>query len=465
MKRFFILFSTVFLFVSSLISCHIFDEDDDDPDRIRQNSWDYRNIPDSRNCGADESADFTVANGNTEIAPGVTVTFRTDTDQFNFSSYKIKELPDRTAVRNFDFSSHDFVTLGMDRYDGRKTVVFENCRFKAFRNDAVSPDSAGKVYFVFNNCSFTGNVSSSYITLNNCKIGGFTSDAMNPLREFHAKNLYVYDLAHRPLSGELHLDGIQIYGDQRSRKNEVNGKWISKVETGEIHFDNVRFEIPSINFGAENKAYVNACVMFQLEFSDVDNVSFKNLYVNGGGKWFPLYMDYGKNNERSKNGVSWSHKNLVMQNVLVSNNFGTVFYPQLLSDAKIENVDHHGYLFVTSVWKDEHGDAHFLVTNDTNSDKTLTVKTDRGIFKYEIPHCPSNWALGGEIDKGLNPTEPLADSAGKPYTKYKFEDLPFDLEFTVPGSPNFILCYQDEEQIRYASLDGKKHYYSEIFGE
>lgn len=300
MKRFFILFSTVFLFVSSLISCHIFDEDDDDPDRIRRNSWDYRNIPDSRNCGADESADFTVANGDTEIAPGVTVTFRTDTDQFNFSSYKIRELPDRTAVRNFDFSSHDFVTLGMDRYNGRKTVVFENCRFKAFRNDAVSPDSAGKVYFVFNNCSFTGNVSSSYITLNNCKIGGFTSDAMNPLREFHAKNLYVYDLAHGPLSGELHLDGIQIYGDQRSRKNEVNGKWISKVETGEIHFDNVRFEIPSINFGAGNKAYVNACVMFQLEFSDVDNVSFRNLYVNGGGKWFPLYMDYGKNNERSK---------------------------------------------------------------------------------------------------------------------------------------------------------------------
>lgn len=192
MKRFFILFSTVFLFVSSLISCHIFDEDDDDPDRIRRNSWDYRNIPDSRNCGADESADFTVANGNTEIAPGITVTFRTDTDQFNFSYYKIRELPDRTAVRNFDFSSHDFVTLGMDRYNGRKTVVFENCRFKAFRNDAVSPDSAGKVYFVFNNCSFTGNVSSSYITLNNCKIGGFTSDAMNPLREFHAKNLYVY---------------------------------------------------------------------------------------------------------------------------------------------------------------------------------------------------------------------------------------------------------------------------------
>jgi len=454
MNKVFTAFFALFVFAVLFISCHIF-SDENDANRILQNSWDYRNIPDSRNCGADESAEFTVADGDTEVAPGITVTFRTDTNQFNFSSYKIKELPNEITVRNFDFSSHDFVTLGMDRYNERKTVVFENCRFKAFRNDAVSPDSAGKVYFVFNNCSFTGNVSSSYITLNNCKIGGFTSDAMNPLREFIAKNLYVYDLAHGPLSGELHLDGIQIYGDQRSRQNEVDGKWISKVETGEIHFDNVRFEIPSINLGAENKAYVNACVMFQLEFSDVDNVSFKNLYVNGGGKWFPLYLDYGKNNERSKNGVSWSHKNLAMQNVLVSNNFGTIFYPQLLSDAKIENVDHHNYLFVTSVWKGESGNAHFLVTNDTNSDKTLTVKTDRGIFTYEIPHCPSNWALGGEIDKSLNPTELLADSAGKPY-------LPFDLEYTVPGSLDFILCYQDEEQIRYASLDGEKHYYSEI---
>lgn len=456
MKKLLILFVSALSFFSCSISS------DDDPNRIRQNSWDYVNIPDKRNCGADESESFTVAGDDTEIAPGVTVTFRTDTDKFNFSSYKIKELPERTTVCNFDFSSHDFVTLGMNRYNRIKTVVFENCKFKGFRNEAVSPDSAGKVYFVFNNCSFGGNVSSSYITLNNCKIGGFTSDAMNPLREFYAKNLYVYDLAHEALSGELHLDGIQIYGDQRSRQNVVDGKWISKVETGEIHFDNVRFEIPSINLGAENKAYVNACVMFQLEFSDVDNVSFKNLYVNGGGKWFPLYLDYGKNNERSKNGVSWSHKNLAMQNVLVSNNFGTIFYPQLLSDAKIENVDHHNYLFVTSVWKDESGNAHFLVTNDTNSDKTLTVKTDRGIFTYEIPHCPSNWALGGEIDKGVNPNESLADSAGKPYTEYKFSDLPFDMEYTVPGSPSFILCYQGEEKIRYASLDGKKHYYSEV---
>lgn len=173
-------------------------------------------------------------------------------------------------------------------------------------------------------------------------------------------------------------------------------------------------------------------------------------------------MDYGKNNEKSKNGISWSHKNLSMQNVLVSNNFGTIFYPKLLSDAEIKNVKHHSRLFVSSVWKDNTETAHFLVTNDTNTDQILTVKSNSGTFNFEIPHCPSNWALGGEIDSKNNPNESLTDKNGKPYSQYSFHDLPFDLEFTVPGTPTFLIFYQGKEKIRYASLDGKTHFYSEI---
>lgn len=433
-----------------------------DTDKIRKNIWDIQIIPDKKNCGADESVLTEKITGDFEISPGVIVTLRTDQNQFCLSSYKAQKLPDKVIVKNKDFSAYNFVTLAADRYNNPKKIIFENCRFKGFSNQAVSPNAKGKIYFEFNHCSFCGNVGNSYITLNNCKIGGFTSDAMNPLREFYAKNLYVYDLCHDAKNSELHLDGIQIYGDQRSRNNEINGKWISNVETGEIHFENVRFEIPSINHGIQNKAYVNACVMFQLEFSDVDNVSFKNLYVNGGGKWFPLYMDYGKNNEKSKNGISWSHKNLSMQNVLVSNNFGTIFYPKLLSDAEIKNVKHHSRLFVSSVWKDNTETAHFLVTNDTNTDQILTVKSNSGTFNFEIPHCPSNWALGGEIDSKNNPNESLTDKNGKPYSQYSFHDLPFDLEFTVPGTPTFLIFYQGKEKIRYASLDGKTHFYSEI---
>ena len=120
------------LFVLTLVfsSCSISSVDEN---RIRHNSWDYRNIPDSRNCGADESAEFTVAGGDTEIAPGVTVTFRADTNQFNFSSYKVQNLPERTTVRNFDFSSHDFVTLGMGKYIWKKNCCFRELQVQGFQ--------------------------------------------------------------------------------------------------------------------------------------------------------------------------------------------------------------------------------------------------------------------------------------------------------------------------------------------
>jgi len=428
---------------------------------LKENKWDKKNIPDGRKCGADENTNFKVLTETGEIAPGVTLLLRTDTNQYNLSSYKTK-LPAKVTISDYDFSGHDFVTAGTDRYDGIKHITFENCKFKGFRNDAVSPSSKSKVYVTFNHCSFSGGVNNSYITLNDCKIGGFTSDGMNPLREFYANNLYVYDLAHEAKTGELHIDGIQIYGDQRSRNNVIDDKWVSKVETGEIHFNNVRFEIPSINLGPDNKAYVNACVMFQLEFSDVNNVSFKNLYVNGGGKWYPLYMDHGKNRERSKDGKNWGHKNLVMENAMVSNNFGKIFYPDLLEDATITNVDHHDYMFVTSVWKDEAGVVHLLATNDTNSDKTLVVKSNRAPVEIVVPHCPSNWALGGQIDTRTNPDESLVDSSGRAYTDYKYSDLPFDVEYIIDGSPDFVICYQGDEQIRYVSLDGRTHFFCEV---
>jgi len=283
---------------------------------------------------------------------------------------------------------------------------------------------------------------------------------MNPLREFYAENLYVYDLAHEGNNKGTHIDGLQIYGDQSSRRNVENGKWISKVETGYIKYNNVRFEIPSFYYEG-NTSYVNACVMFQLEFSDVDNVSFENLYVNGGGKWYPIYVDHGKNNDRAQKDV-WSHKNLSLRNVMVSNNFGAIFYPDLLEDAELIDVDHHNTLFVSSVWKDADGTAHVIVSNDTKNDKTLTIKTDAGTYNFEIPHCPSNWALGGEIDKKNLPEESLVDANGREYKTYRWEDMPFDLDYKITGNPSFILCYDGEEQLRYVSLDGKDHYYSQI---
>lgn len=431
-----------------------------DQNLIHSNKWDFKNIPDKYNTGPKEEIQFNKLSQTGEIAEGVTLLLRTDTKTpFYCLTSRRTSLPDSVTVRNYDFSDYDFSTLGMDQFKRNKKITFENCKFKGFRNDAVAPGST-KVYFVFNHCSFEGGVNSAYITLNDCKVGGFTSDGMNPLREFYANNLYIYDLSHEGNKNGSHIDGIQIYGDQSSRKNVVNNKWIPNLETGKISFKNVRFEIPSIYYEG-NTSYVNACVMFQLEFSDVDDVSFEDLYVNGGGKWFPIYLDHGKNNDRSLWGA-WSHKNLVMKNVMVSNNFGKIFYPDLLEDARIQDVDHHDYLFVTSVWKDDKGTAHLIVTNDTKSDKTLIVKTDVGTIEFLVPHCPSNWALGGELNSQVETNEGLKDNNGREYKTYRWKDMPFDLDYTIKGNPSFVLCYQNDEQIRYVSFDGLSHSYNEI---
>lgn len=446
-----------------LISCH--HSESVDPNEIQFGPWDYRIIPDKYNTGPKEGTVFNKLNASGYIAPNVYVTLRTDTNPNTYvlSSNGTNQnfMPDKSIVSNYDFSDFNFSSLGANKYPCNKYIIFENCKFKAFRNDAVAPGES-RVYFIFNNCSFEGGVSSSYIALNNCKIGGFTSDAMNPLREFYGNNVYVYDLFHEAVSGAVHVDGIQIYGDQRSRNNVVGGKWISKVETGIIHFNNIRFEIPSIHFDDMAKgAGVNACVMFQLEFSDVDNVSFENLYVNGGGKWFPIYLDHGKNNEKSKKG-SWSHRNLILKNALVSNNFGQIFYPDFLEDAKVQNVIHHDMIFVSSIWKDSAGKVHIIASNDTKSDKILTVKSDAGIFNFEIPHCPSNWVLGGELNQKVETDEGLTDKSGKSYKTYRWQDMPFDKEYIIPENPKFVVCYQGMQQIRYSSFDLNKHYYSEI---
>lgn len=431
----------------------------DDADLILPTEYDKLVIPDSYNTGAAPDTAFKKFSGEGEIVQNVILQLRDDTHEYNLSGYKNKNLPDEIIIRDYDFSDHNFVIMASDRYSGNKHITFENCKFKGFRNDAAAP-GASRVYVTFNNCSFGGNVSSSYITLNNCKIGGFTSDAINPVTDYHANNLYIYDLMHEGNEKGTHLDGIQIYGDQRSRNNVVDEKWVSQVELGNISFNNVRFEIPSIHF-ATNTSAVNACVMFQLEFSDVDNVSFENLWVNGGGKWYPLYMDHGKNNERSVNGA-WSHKNLSMKNVKVSNNFGKIFYPDFLEDAQTDNIDHHDELMVSSVWKDDSGVVHIIASNDTNSDKTLVCKTHRKSYEFTIPHCPSNWALNGETDGKTNPDEALADNEGKSYMEYTWADMPFDREFLISGDPDFVVCYQDGRQIRYLSFDGEDHYYPEI---
>ena len=181
--------------------------------------------------------------------------------------------------------------------------------------------------------------------------------------------------------------------------------------------------------------------MFQLEFGDINNCTFENLYCNGGGKWYPLYLTNGKGNK------AFSQKNLVMKNVKVSDNFGTIFYPTSYDDkATVENVDHFSDLYISSVF--ESGNKlHIICSNDSHLDKTLIIKTESKEYTFDIPHCPSNFALNGEIDGKVNPDEALADKNGKKYTSYRYKDMPFDLDCPIDITSGNIMCFDGEKMI------------------
>lgn len=398
----------------------------------------YMSIPDKYNFGPDLNVSFNRLNED-GLVNGVYIKIDTRSDKtYIITSYipkEVDEMPSEVTISNYDFSDANFKIYNPDRYSEEKHIKFVNCKFKGFAN--CGPYDENKCYFTFDHCSFCGGVNEVNITLNWCTIGHFESDAMNPLKNFTAQYCYIYDLACEGNSAGKHIDGFQIYG-----RGDTLG--------GNILIDNVRFEMPSINFG-ENTPAINACVMYQLEYGDVSNCTFSNLICNGGGKWYPLYFKKTKckkDGKYFKQGDEFPERNAVLKNVKVSNNFGTIFYPtEHYENAVIENVNHFDKLYVSSIFIDNKGNTHVICTNDTSIDKILTVKTENGDYTFEIPHCPSNWALGGEIDKKVNPDESLTDNNGRSYTTYKFEDMPFDIDCEITCNCNSVKCYDNETLI------------------
>ena len=389
-------------------------------------------IPDKYNTGVKKGTVFskiTVPVGELQNVNGVNILNREMPAKNGVKSYEYQisgnrntNMADEVIIENFDFSDRKFTFLNTDKFETKKMIIFRNCKFKNLANAGDN----NPLYLIFENCTFLGNVSEVNIYLSHCYIGGFFSDATNPLKYFIVQDSYICDLVNSTLtSGELHIDGTQSFG----RKD---------IQGGPVMFNNVRFEIPSIHYEG-SRAGVNACVMFQLEYGSIHNVYYMNLICNGGGKWYPLYL---------KKNSKFPSTNINLVNVKVSNNFGTIFYPtDYHTEANVKNVEHLSNLYVSSVWKDANG-VHIICTNDTSIDKTLTVKTDKGDYTFAIPHCPSNWALGGEIDKKVNPDEALVDSKGKSYKEYRFSDMPFDIDCRIPVNVSSVTCFDGDTQIR-----------------
>ena len=322
--------------------------------------------------------------------------------------YANKDLNGNIVIENVDLSGYSFAvygTAGLKEAGRNISFVFNNCKLKGFSGGRSSTENLS---FEFNNCSFLSAYGSD-ITFNRCRFGGGIGDRLNLFVNCYVNDCYIYNPASELEStGEIHVDGIQIYGNNTD----------STVKTENIHFDNCRFEMPSLRYPNAKKAYVNACIMLQTEFSDGDNMSFENCYINGGG--YSMYAHGTKGTKLS---------NITFRNL----HFGcTALYGRLYPDKPEQDQvewnedtwDDASSIYVGTVKRDQtKNETTLCVSNDTNQKRYFRAYTSNGNFyDYSIDACPTYKEFNG---KGL-----------------VFEDFPFDRLYTIPEYCDWVVVYE-----------------------
>lgn len=371
-------------------------------------------IPDLYNTGATEpEGGFTVIS-TAEIPCTIngeqtTLSGEVAGNQFKINlKYKNSGLDGTIVIENVDLSEYSFVVYSMDalKENNRNiSFVFNNCKMRGVTGGRSSID---EISFVFNNCSFLSAYGSD-MTFNHCRFGGGINDRLNLFVNCFLNDCYIYNPTSELASeGDIHVDGIQIYGNNTD----------STIKTENIHFDNCRFEMPALRYPNAPKTYVNACIMLQTEFSDGDNISFENCYVNGGG--FSIYAHGTKGTKLS----NVSFKNL---------HFGCAakygrLYPDKPETDQVEwNEDtweDASSIYVGTVQRDqEKNETYICVSNDTNQKRYFRAYTSSGRFyDYSIEACPT-WKEFNE-------------------KKMAFEEFPFDRLYTIPEYCDWVVVYE-----------------------
>ncbi len=392
-----------------------------------------------------------------DVVSGVPFTISSgDKISVNFWSRGNDTFSDGAVVENCDFTGYSALwSSNYGKLTEKRTLVFRNCLFNGVRNDAGTDASPNLFYIVFENCTFNGGVNSSNITMKRCLVRETYSDGCNPLKNFVCTDSYFENLLPSLRGGTCHVDGLQIYGDSHAYNlgtetspGRQRGKSLAecRMTGGEILFDGVRMEIPSFNFAGSEALksregdlhYVNACIMFQLEFYHVNNVTFRNMKINGGG--YTVYIQppvkQAKNTDQS---IAVTQSNIVFENIQVGcnhkwgketnrdgseNPYGMIYptYPD--SGADVSDIKWQKNLYVTSVFH-YNGRTCIVVTNDTARERKLTVSTEEGTFDFFVPANCSSDVLNGNRN-------------------LKFSMLPVDRVIELDGRLNFIKCFEGD---------------------
>ena len=385
---------------------------------------DYIIIPDKYNTGVPAGTELipfteeTVVEGTVLSDDGGSapvITYMADRDYDVINQLKNKTLASETMIEGYDFSSKKIITTNTKNFTEKKTIIFKNCKFNEFQHNDIP---IGNLYFVFENCTFIGDVSYSNITLNKCYITTKSTDGINALANYFVNDSFIANLLSEPSQTGLHVDGVQIYGYEG-------------VDAENIHFNNVRFALPDFYYDGTATTGTNAAIMLSMRYSDCDNISFKNITIDMGGHWYPIYNDDME---------QWVETNITFKDIRVSDTYDKIFYSKYNEEAVVENVNLNSKLYVSSVWKDSNNKTHIVCTNHTKTDKTLKVMTDLGEYSFDIEASPTQKELFEDA-----------------YLSYTYDNMPYDKEFVINEDVQYVVCYDTESltenQIRYVNYN------------
>ncbi len=376
--------------------------------KVEPTKADTQVIPDRYNTGC--SGELTVLKMDTDnpmMVGGVLIIPGSNATRFVLDFYyRNKDISGTVYIENYDFSEHSLWSYNEDKVDRQIKLVFNNCKFSGV---AVGKTDAN-LSFEFNNCTIT-NFSGSNSTFNRCQFGHTFSDGLVPFVDIEVNDCFFTDMAGMVTDKGAHIDGTQIYG-------------IKGTDVENVSYNNCRFEIPALK-PEGTAAYVNACIMLQLEFSNAKNLKFKDMLVNGGG--YSIYAESKYDD--------FTFEDVKFEGIRFgdASKYG-IIYPKVDKTIEITGVSRTDGLYVGSVWKED-GQTHFSVTNDTRQERTLLIYTDKGIYTYTIPACFVNAQFTSDL---------------------VYKDFPFDMDIVVPADCQYAVCYDNTlkgcgSQIRFVN--------------
>lgn len=379
---------------------------------IKETKYDQMIIPDKYNTGAKGELKK-VSLGDTVEGIKLKVDGTGTKNIFDFA-YSNKNISGMIEIRDYDFSDKEVVFYNEDKVERQIKLVFVNCIFSKISKGA----GESRLLCEFSDCTIQ-NFSGGNALFERCHFGYSPNDGLNPYNDVQVLNCFFSNLSDILKKGKgIHTDGTQLYGKQN-------------IIVENIKFFNCRFEMPAINTG-ENSAYINACIMLQLEYSSGKKIEVNECILNGGGYSMYAHAIKGTN---------------IISDVTFSNiffgcakRFGSL-YPDVSNEVSFREMSDTQNLYVASVWKQENK-VHLSVSNDTNQERILKVYTDRGEFEFSIAACPN----GEQLDK---------------YSA--FEEFPFDIDIMIPEDCDYVVCYDattkgNEAQIRFVNWSGKDVY-------